>query len=313
MRILAVDDDPVFLDILEKFLRDLGYSECVFCRSGMDALQELRSNPAGFDCLLVDIQMPIIDGIDLCAAIRKIPRYARTPVLMITSMTESRYIDAAFLAGASDYVTKPLKRMELKARLSHAASMNQNHARQLAAISGRGARRFGSHVRFSDPVMLHEVHGIVELVALKNYALTLGNLRMQAWKAIGFATLGGSEFYNECGPEQYLEVMEDVGNILFDTLKQNRLLMSYAGSGCFVALVSRHANCEQEDLEAQANAYLQPFSEHYRAFTASPIAIVAGREQRNNLLSFQPADGLINRAIVTAKERAANAAVRSFN
>lgn len=313
MRIQAIDDDPVFLDILDKFLRDLGYSDIVLCSSGTDALQMMRSNSSGFDCLLVDIQMPVMDGIELCKAIRRIPRYARTPVLMITSMMESQYIDAAFLAGASDYVTKPIKRMELKARLSLAASMNQNRARQLAAISGRGSKRFGPHLRFSDPVILHEVHGIVELVALKNYALTLGNFRMQNWKAIGFATLGASEFYNGCGPEQYLEVMEDVGNILFDTLKQSRLVMSYAGSGCFVALVSRHANCEQEDLEAQANAYLQPFSEHYREFTAAPIAIVAGREQRNSLLSFQPADGLISRAIVSAQERSAKATVRTFN
>ena len=254
-----------------------------------------------------------MNGIEFCKSVRAIPRYARTPVLMVTSMSETQYIDAAFLAGASDYITKPLKRMELKARLSLAASMNQNRARQLATLSGRGAVRFGSHLRFSDPVLLHEVHGILELVALKNYALTLGNFRMQSWKAIGFATLGASEFYNACGPEQFYEVMEDVGNILFDTLKQSRLMMSYTGSGRFVALVSRHAACERDDLEAQANAYLQPFSEHYREFTASPIAIVAGREQRSSLLSFQPADGLIDRAIVSVQERAANTAVRTFS
>lgn len=305
MKILAVDDDPVFLGILERFLRELGHSETVFCSSGAEALQILNSNPYGFECVLVDIQMPFMDGIELCKYIRKTPSYARTPVLMITSMSEARYIDAAFLAGASDYISKPLKRMELKARLSFAASMNQDPVRQQVSTLGKYTTRFGSNLRFSDPVILHEVHGILELVALKNYTLTLGNFRMQSWKAIGFATRGALEMYNSCGPEQYLEVMEDVGSVLFDTLKQSRLMMAYAGSGCFVALVSRLAACEQGEIEAQANAYLQPFNAHYRELAVSPISIVAGLEQRNSLISFHPADGPLNRAIASAQERAA--------
>lgn len=305
MRILAVDDDPVFLELLEKYLRELGYTNTVFCGSGTEALEALRSDFAGFDCLLVDIQMPVMDGIDLCRCIRAIPQYARTPVLMITAMAETQYIDAAYLAGASDYITKPLKRMELTARLSQADALNRDRARQSITVGGSGAGRSRSALRFSDPVVLHDVHGILELVALKNYALTLGNLRMQNWKAVGFATTGASEFYNACGPEQYIELMQDVGSVLFDTLKHGQLMMAHAGSGCFVALVSRHSACEPSDLEAQANAYLQPFNEHYRELSHVPVAIVAGLEQRNGLLSFQPADGPINRAIVSAQERAA--------
>lgn len=305
MRLLAVDDDPVFLDLLEKYLRELGYADTVFCESGAEALRALRSDADGFDCLLVDIQMPVMDGIELCGYIRALPRYARTPVLMITAMAETQYIDAAFLAGASDYITKPLKRMELTARLSQADALNQDRTRQLRPSAGAGLGRFGSALRFSDPIVLHDVHGILELVALKNYALTLGNLRMQNWKAVGFATLGASEFFSACGPDQYVELMHDVGSVLFDTLKHGQLMMAHAGSGCFVALVSRHSACDPGELDAQANAYLQPFNEHYRDLSAAPITIVAGLEQRNGLLSFQPADGPINRAIVSAQERAA--------
>lgn len=304
MRILAVDDEPVFLGLLEKYLREIGYDDTVFCSSGQEALKVLRSDLKGFDCLLLDIQMPEMDGIELCKCVRALPEYTRTPVLMLTAMAETNYIDAAFLAGASDYITKPLKRAELTARLSLAVALNRDRSR-LVPLSGAGnAGRFTAAFRFSDPVMLHDVHGILELMALKNYALTLGNIRMQTWKAVGFATSGASEFYTNCGPDQYLELMQDVGSVLFDTLKHGQLMMSHAGSGCFVALVSRHSACEPAELEAQANAYLQPFNEHYRELSNTPITIAAGAAQRNGLLSFQPADGPINRAIVSAQERA---------
>jgi len=306
MRILAVDDDPVFLGLLEKYLREIGYQETVFCDSGPEAFRLLRSDARGFDCLLFDIQMPEMDGIELCKCIRAMPDYARTPVLMLTAMAETQYIDAAFLAGASDYITKPLKRAELTARLSLASALNRERMRLSANAGGVAVGYAHAGFRFSDPVMLHDVHGVLELMALKNYALTLGNLRMQNWKSVGFATLGASEFFAACGPEQYLELMKDVGSVLFDTLKHGQLMMAHAGSGCFVSLISRHSACEPAELEAQANAYLQPFHEHYREVSSLPITIAAGTAQRNGLLSLKPADDPINRAIVSAQERASN-------
>lgn len=311
MRILAVDDEPAFLQLLDRFLKDIGYRDVVFCDSGAKALDLMQTDASGFSCLLIDIQMPEMDGIELCQRVRSIPGYARTPILMLTAMAETRYIDSAFLAGASDYITKPLKRAELTARLSLAQTLNQDRTRHVSLPGGRGSHSGTPSFRFSDPVVLNDAKGILELLALKNYVLTLGNLRMQQWQAIGFSTIGSWEFLSSCGPDQFLELMQDIGSVLFDVLKQEQFLMAHAGSGCFVALVSRHANCDADELEARANGYLLPFNEYYKELSNVPVSIAAGAPQRNGLLSFLPADGPINSAIVSAQKRASTLAAQS--
>ena len=117
MKILAVDDDPVFLAILVPMLNALGKNDVTIAMSARDALAEMHGAAQKFDCLLFDIQMPGMNGVDLCQAVRTLPAYQRTPIVMITAMSGKRYIDAAFSAGATDYVTKPLDRVDLKARL----------------------------------------------------------------------------------------------------------------------------------------------------------------------------------------------------
>ena len=63
MRILAVDDDQIALDILGSSLEDAGYRDFVVALSGADALEAIRATDRPFDIFLLDIQMPDIDGI----------------------------------------------------------------------------------------------------------------------------------------------------------------------------------------------------------------------------------------------------------
>ena len=104
MRILAVDDDNVFLEILEQVLVSYGYSDLTLVESGVLAAEAIQAAKEPFDCFLLDIQMPEIDGIQLCQWIRSHALYATTPILMITAMAEREYVESAFSAGATDYV-----------------------------------------------------------------------------------------------------------------------------------------------------------------------------------------------------------------
>jgi CheY-like chemotaxis protein len=72
---------------------------------------------SGFDCFILDVQMPGMDGIELCGQIRAIEVYKDTPIIMNTAVADRDYIDAAFAAGATDYLTKPVDEVEVKARL----------------------------------------------------------------------------------------------------------------------------------------------------------------------------------------------------
>lgn len=308
MKILAVDDEPVFLDILKQNLKQIGYDQVVYCQSAFQALRVLQDDPGGYDCLLVDIKMPEMDGIELVRQVRKIPQCSSTPILMLTGMSESQYVDASFMAGASDYINKPLNRVALSARLrsAHALGLERKRVAVLSSLqmTGQGA---AAHLRFSDAAQLPDIKGSLELVALKNYALTLGNLRMLNWRATGFAVVGASEFFSACGPSQYMDMMQDVGSVLFDVLKRGRFMLAHAGSGCFVALIGRDQWSDIDDLESQANALIDPFNDLYQAFSTTSVRLVVGTPQQNRLLSFQRADRPIDMALHSARQRSADA------
>lgn len=307
MKILAVDDEPVFLEILKQNLDHIGYHQVEYCQSAFQALRVLQDAPGGFDCLLVDIEMPGMDGIELVRQVRQLSQCRNTPILMLTAMSESQYVDAAFMAGASDYINKPLVPVELSARLRSARALGLERKR-VAALTDlhRGAIGNVVQMRFSDATVLPEIDGGMDLVALKNYALTLGNLRMMNWKATGFAVVGASEFYNSCGPRHYLDMIQDVGSVIFDVLKRGRFMLAHAGSGCFVALIEREQWSDTDDLESQANALIDPFNDFYQELAPIPVQLVLGAPQQNGLLSFQPADRPIDRALQSAQQRSAS-------
>lgn len=307
MRILAVDDEPVFLDILEQHLVTLGFTDVIYCESAEDALATLDLGQQEFDCFLVDIKMPGMDGIELCKRIRRRPACQATPILMLTAMSESNYIDAAFMAGASDYITKPIKKMELSARLRAARELGRERSRVAALTStlkGQGAGQ--PALQFSDAVRLHDLEGAVDYVALKNYALTLGNLRMLNWQAVGFHVAGASQFLAETDPAEYIDMMQDVGSVLFDILKLGRVMIAHAGSGNFVALIGRERGYDPDETQSTANALLEPFNDYYKTVCPVRIGIIAGEARRNALLSFQPADRSIEQALSSALTNAAN-------
>ncbi len=123
MRILAVDDDIHILEILEALLTDAGYDEVTTTPSPLEALEMAEQGDRQFDCLLLDIQMPEMDGITLCDRLRRIKAYAEVPIVMLTAMAERAYVERAFMAGATDYLTKPFDVFEITARLRVAAKL----------------------------------------------------------------------------------------------------------------------------------------------------------------------------------------------
>ena len=125
MRILAVDDDPRFLELLTASLHELGITEVTVVTSAAEALIMLKQQREQvFDVLLLDILMPEMDGVQLCRKVRKIPCCQQIPILMITAAQGRQWVFDAFDAGANDYVSKPLDRIELETRLFRLAANN---------------------------------------------------------------------------------------------------------------------------------------------------------------------------------------------
>lgn len=125
MKILAIDDDPIFLDILAMVLNKSGYQDLTFARDAEEALELIECKDTTYDCFLIDIIMPGIDGLELCSRVRAIPKYGQTPILMLTALTDEISIDRALTLGATDYVTKPLQGIQLGTRIRSAAILNE--------------------------------------------------------------------------------------------------------------------------------------------------------------------------------------------
>jgi DNA-binding NtrC family response regulator len=100
--ILIVDDEPLNLDLLEQELGELGY-RVEKAESGQAALDALAATPA--DLVLLDYQMPGMNGIETLAAIKK--KYPRLPVIIITAYGTIERAVEAIKSGADDFVTKP--------------------------------------------------------------------------------------------------------------------------------------------------------------------------------------------------------------
>ena len=137
MRILVVDDVEDSRDLTEAALLSAGYTDIVTAASGWETLKILdvgRTNDERppFDVVLLDIVMPEMDGIEACARIRNDPRYADLPIIMVTALDDMDSLANAFVAGANDYITKPINRVELVARVRAALRLKQELDRRQA-------------------------------------------------------------------------------------------------------------------------------------------------------------------------------------
>ncbi len=155
MRILVVDDSEDWRDITEAALMAAGYERRrhrrVRRRRRTDSSTSERrrpDEPPPVDLVLLDIVMPEIDGIEACARIRSDARYADVPIIMVTSLDDMDSLANAFVAGATDYITKPFNRVELLARVRSAlklkAELDRRRARErelLQFMSTWGDRR----------------------------------------------------------------------------------------------------------------------------------------------------------------------------
>lgn len=133
MNILAVDDDPVNLSVLAGILSTEPYT-LTTASSATEALELLDTKP--WDLLVVDVMMPGISGYELTRKIRARYSLSELPILLLTARSQREDIYAGFLAGANDYVTKPVDALELKYRIGALAKLKQSvqeHQRMEAA------------------------------------------------------------------------------------------------------------------------------------------------------------------------------------
>jgi signal transduction histidine kinase len=169
--ILIVDDDPVIRTLARESLEDEGY-ELAEAEDGFAAYEAcLHAVP---EMIICDVLMPGMDGFELCRRLRQRPETAAIPILMATGLDDYQSIAAAFDAGATDFIAKPLNWLILKYRVRYMlraarAFADQVAAKERAEIADRSKSAFLANMSHELRTPLNAVIGFSEL--MQNAAL----------------------------------------------------------------------------------------------------------------------------------------------
>jgi len=240
MRILAVDDDRMILELLDTAMTISGNYEVRTALSGEKALEILAEDGPVFDCFLLDIQMPGIDGTSLCRMIRDLPGYKRTPIIMATAMSQKSHIDRAFVAGASDYIMKPFDFTELETRIETACRIAASKGRSDAAVSSFDAiqKVLNNSLAQSleEPFEVGNVDGMVGYVAFQNYLLTLSITSLLGTSVHAVKVANVDDVYSLATPIEFRGLIAKIGQVISTAVEGENCIFTYWGNGVFLSL-----------------------------------------------------------------------------
>ncbi|PEC52004.1 response regulator [Bacillus cereus] len=122
MSILIVDDNPVNIFVIEKILKQAGYQDLVSLNSAQELFEYIHfgkdsSRHNEIDLILLDIMMPEIDGLEVCRRLQKEEKFKDIPIIFVTALEDANKLAEALDIGAMDYITKPINKVELLARM----------------------------------------------------------------------------------------------------------------------------------------------------------------------------------------------------
>jgi diguanylate cyclase len=129
--ILVVDDEPDNFDVIETLLSGQNY-RLHYAANGQEAIASLVTfNP---DLILLDVMMPGMDGIEVCRYIKSMPQWEAVPIIMVTALNTKQDLAQCLITGADDFISKPVNRLELTARVRSMLRIRQQY-QQLSSFN----------------------------------------------------------------------------------------------------------------------------------------------------------------------------------
>ena len=250
MKLLIVDDEPSILELLTVALEAIGSYNVTSVTSGEKALELIGNDDIRFDCVLLDIQMPGMDGIEVCTALRANPRYRSAPIVMLTAMSQMSYVDKAFRAGATDYLTKPFDFEELRLRMAEARQTSAQ--RQLDSPEEEGGVQPPNPFSYGQAVPQKEldfsrIDRMLGAAEFDNYVKQMSQSKAEHTRAFAVKVSNGAKAFTKLSPEGYNEAVTAVANTIAEGTQKAGSLICYRGRGLFLCVEygKRLSNTEQ--------------------------------------------------------------------
>jgi adenylate cyclase len=201
-RILIVDDNKVNRLLLSRSIEMLGH-DVVLAENGRIAMERLAGG--GFDLLLLDIEMPEMDGFEVLAAIKADPELRGLPVIVTSSVEGLDNIVRCIELGAEDYLPKPVNRVLLQARLTSCLEKKRLRDEQKALLS-----------RFATSEVARD---------LRDQGFAIGGRRLRA--SVMFCDIRGFTALSEDqAPEAVIELLNSWYALMFDAIASHGGMVS---------------------------------------------------------------------------------------
>jgi diguanylate cyclase (GGDEF)-like protein len=228
-RVLVVDDDPALIELVKGALRGRGF-DVTSLGDPVHFWQTLEAvNP---DLLVLDIEMPGYNGVELCQAVRADPRWAELPVLFLSVHSEPDWVRAAFAAGADDFLAKPVVEDELAQRIDN----RLERVRLLRDLAGRDALT-GVANRRKASEQLSRLEGLARRYG---QPLTLAILDLDHFKQVN----------DSYGHETGDEVLRRLGRKLQDEFRGEDVVGRWGGEEFVVGMYGMPCEIGVDRLEA---------------------------------------------------------------
>lgn len=133
--VLIIEDEPSLVEVLSYNLEKEGF-EVLTANNGRDGLERARS--ALPDLIILDLMLPLVDGLQVCSQLRSDPKTQNIRVLMLTARSEETDEVVGFNVGADDYVTKPFKVRPLIHRIKALLRRNEKSKSETSVLSVHG-------------------------------------------------------------------------------------------------------------------------------------------------------------------------------
>lgn len=172
-KVMVVDDDSASLFAVQNLLEPWGLKLIALSdpEKFWETLEATRP-----DLLILDVEMPHIDGISLCQVVRNDPRFSGLPTIFLTARTDTETVDRVFAAGADDYATKPITGPELVVRVLNRLERSQllRAKAEIDALTGVANRRKSTQ----------ELSRFLQLASKAKQPISFAILDLDSFKAV---------------------------------------------------------------------------------------------------------------------------------